>query len=106
VRRAGLAVGFHTLRHYDLRTLDDEALGVALTEGRSELTLIAYPHGKCDDRVAAAARAAGFEHGFTGEAKAVRATDDPLRLGRVQPARGSLGEFALQLTAALGSAAG
>lgn len=101
---AGLAIGFHTPGHYDLRTLDDDALRreIATREG---VMLIAYPHGKCDDRVAAAARAAGFELGFTGEARAVRASDDPLRLGRLQPTRGSLADFALQLTAALREAA-
>jgi peptidoglycan/xylan/chitin deacetylase (PgdA/CDA1 family) len=109
----GLSVGFHTLRHYDLRTLDDEALARALRDGKPELEraagravdVVAYPHRKCDARVAEAARAAGFRLGFTGDAQAVRAMDDPLRLGRLQPPRGSLADFALQLTTALRKAA-
>lgn len=111
--RSGLAVGFHTLRHYDLRTLDDGQLAQALEEGREalaaavgrELSLIAYPHGKCDERVAAAARAAGFGLGFTGVAEPVRAGDDPLRLGRLQPPQRSAGRFALDLANALRGAA-
>jgi peptidoglycan/xylan/chitin deacetylase (PgdA/CDA1 family) len=111
--REGIAIGFHTTGHYDLRTLDDEGLSLALHAGTSDLaeaagqalTLVAYPHGKCDERVAAAARAAGFRLGFTGEAKAVRATDDPLRLGRLQPARGPVADFALQLVRALAEGA-
>jgi hypothetical protein len=48
-----------------------------LTEGRAELesllghrlTMIAYPHGKADTRVADAARAAAFDYGFTGRTR-------------------------------------
>ena len=72
---AGFEIGFHTLRHDAMPPLDDEGLTRALTEGRDALseavgrepTMLAYPHGEADRRVAAAARAAGYELAFTGE---------------------------------------
>jgi len=98
-------IGFHTLRHEPLATLDDGELAHELSEGRAELealtgrpaTSIAYPYGSCDRRVAEGARAAGFAAGFTTRAYAVRAGDDPLLLGRLLPSFDSLGHFALQL---------
>jgi peptidoglycan/xylan/chitin deacetylase (PgdA/CDA1 family) len=106
---AGFEIGFHTLRHYRLTGLDDDALRRAMTEGRealAELTgkpaaAIAYPHGKADARVAAAARAAGFRLGFRSLPGAIDAREDPLLLRRVEPSFGSIGEFAVQLGVAL-----
>ena len=88
---AGFEVGFHTRRHHRLTGLDDAALGRELTDGRSELEAlagapldaIAYPHGRADARVAAAARGAGYRTGFTTAAAAVTPASDPLLLGRV-----------------------
>jgi peptidoglycan/xylan/chitin deacetylase (PgdA/CDA1 family) len=87
---AGCTVGFHTLRHDVLPALPDPELARALDEGRealeaaagSPIDLIAYPHGKADDRVAAAARRAGFAFGFTTARGAVNAQTDPLRIPR------------------------
>ena len=101
----GFEIGFHTLRHDRLPPLSDASLGAALSEGRDalevaagrRLTLIAYPHGRADERVAGAARAAGFEFGFTGAGEAVTARSDPLLLSRIEPSFTDLASFAGQL---------
>jgi peptidoglycan/xylan/chitin deacetylase (PgdA/CDA1 family) len=103
--RGGMKIGFHTLRHDSLPSLDDEQLPQAMTDGRADLeavagerlTTIAYPHGHSDDRVAAAARAAGFEFGFTTRVEPVGQASDPLLLGRMGPSYRSTGHFAVQL---------
>jgi peptidoglycan/xylan/chitin deacetylase (PgdA/CDA1 family) len=106
---AGCEIGFHTLRHDPLPTLDDENLAQAMRQGCArledvlgqKLTTIAYPHGRADLRVAAAARAAGYAFGFTGTIEAVSPTSDPLLLGRVDASYRSVGHLALQLVRAL-----
>jgi peptidoglycan/xylan/chitin deacetylase (PgdA/CDA1 family) len=109
----GFAIGFHTRRHDRLPELDDVALDRALTEGRSALerlagapiTVIAYPHGRADGRVARAAREAGFVVGFTGEEGAVTPESDPLLLNRIEPPpRAGHAQFALMLVRMLRSA--
>ena len=70
---AGFEIGFHTLEHHPLTTLDDRALPEAMVKGKDrisqlagrELSTIAYPYGEADGRVAAAARKAGFKIGYT-----------------------------------------
>lgn len=108
---SGFEIGFHTRRHDDLVRLSDERLRVAMSEGRVELErivgpllTISYPHGRADARVAAAARAAGFEFGFVADGSTFTFGDDPHRLGRRYPTRGSGGEFALDLARALSAA--
>lgn len=106
---AGYEIGFHTVRHDPLPSLDDEPLARALRDGRDRLeeaigaavTTIAYPHGKADARVGDAARAAGYDFGFTGAAEPVRPDSDPLLLGRINHSYRSVGHFALQLVRAL-----
>jgi peptidoglycan/xylan/chitin deacetylase (PgdA/CDA1 family) len=106
---AGFDVGFHTLRHERLTDLDDDGLAAALVEGRERLerelgrslTMIAYPHGKADRRVAAAAREAGYTTGFTGSYGPVRADTDPLLMSRIEPTFGTVEAFAFQLLRAL-----
>jgi peptidoglycan/xylan/chitin deacetylase (PgdA/CDA1 family) len=101
----GFEIGFHTLRHDRLPPLSDTSLRAALRDGRDaleeaagrRLTLIAYPHGRADERVAGAARAAGFEFGFTGAGVAVTARSDPLLLSRIEPSFTDLASFAGQL---------
>jgi peptidoglycan/xylan/chitin deacetylase (PgdA/CDA1 family) len=106
---AGFEIGFHTLAHYLLSTLDDAALETALTEGRERLEavvrrpvrMIAYPHGKADHRVAAAARAAGYDLGFTASAYPAAPHADPLMLGRLEPTAAPVDEFARAVAATL-----
>jgi peptidoglycan/xylan/chitin deacetylase (PgdA/CDA1 family) len=108
---SGGRIGFHTLGHYDLRTMDDVALSRELTAGRgaletvagSAIDAVAYPHGKSDVRVAAAAAAAGFRFGFTTEGTAVTPEADPLRIPRVEAEPRSLGRFSLLLARILRS---
>jgi peptidoglycan/xylan/chitin deacetylase (PgdA/CDA1 family) len=105
----GFEIGFHTRRHDPLPGLTDEELERAMHDGRPDLerfagkriTAIAYPHGRADARVAAAARAAGFELGFTGKSEAVRSESDPHLLGRVSPSYDSAQALALALAWAL-----
>jgi peptidoglycan/xylan/chitin deacetylase (PgdA/CDA1 family) len=87
---AGCTVGFHTRGHDVLPSLSDAELERALRDGRRELesvtgeptTSIAYPHGKSDERVAEAARNAGFSLGFTTARGAATAETDPLLVPR------------------------
>jgi peptidoglycan/xylan/chitin deacetylase (PgdA/CDA1 family) len=102
---AGFEIGSHTLRHLRLPALDDEALHQAMSEGRDLLgrvlgrppAVIAYPHGRADARVAAAARQAGFSTGFSSRPEAISPDSDPMLLGRLEPSFASKGAFALQL---------
>jgi peptidoglycan/xylan/chitin deacetylase (PgdA/CDA1 family) len=90
---AGMTLGFHTLEHPLLPALEDEPLAAALSTGRAELaavtgrplTLLAYPHGKADARVARATRSAGYRAAWTGWPRPARAGDDPFLLGRWEP---------------------
>jgi peptidoglycan/xylan/chitin deacetylase (PgdA/CDA1 family) len=109
LHEAGFGIGFHTLRHDDLTALDDSALKRALTDGRPEmeelaeqpLDTLAYPHGRVDARVVAAARESGFRFAFTSVSAAVTARSDPLLLDRVEPVVPSHGAFALRVARAL-----
>jgi peptidoglycan/xylan/chitin deacetylase (PgdA/CDA1 family) len=103
--RLDVEIGFHTRRHDVLPLLDDAQLAGAMRDGRSEieeligrpLRAISYPHGAADFRVAEAARAAGFDFGFTGAPGAIAPDADPLLLGRVSPSYDSLGELAFDV---------
>ncbi len=108
---AGFEIGFHTRNHDDLLGLSDEELPVALRAGRAELeriagplSVISYPHGRADDRVAAAARGAGFRFGFVADGSPVTPGDDPHLLGRRYPARGARDRFPLDVASALSAA--
>jgi glycosyltransferase involved in cell wall biosynthesis len=71
LRDAGWEIGSHTRTHPRLTELDDAELAAELEGSRAELSerlgappaAIAYPYGDVDDRVAAAARAAGYRAG-------------------------------------------
>ena len=110
---AGWEIGFHTVRHDALPTLDEGGLRDAFATGRDELAVLvgarlgsfAYPHGKAGDRERAAAAAAGFDFAFTGAAEVVTERTDPFLVGRLQPVRSTLGRVALQLARALQEAA-
>jgi peptidoglycan/xylan/chitin deacetylase (PgdA/CDA1 family) len=108
----GCDVGFHTLRHESLTSLDQSGLESALQDGRdtlaavvgSPLNAIAYPHGKADKRVAEAARAAGYTVGFVTGRRAVTPEMDPLLLPRIPPAL-STGKTMLRIARAVASSA-
>lgn len=105
----GFEIGFHTVRHYALAHLDDQQLAQAMTDGRERLealagrrlTTIAYPYGSTSDRVAAAARTAGFEYGFTTHHDPVLPTSEPLLLGRLVESFSSAGALASRLVRVL-----
>ena len=90
---AGMAVGFHTLRHLVLPALDDEPLRQELVEGRDALaavssqsiSLFAYPHGKADVRTARAVRDAGYRAAVTGRPGPTSRRSNPLLLRRWEP---------------------
>jgi peptidoglycan/xylan/chitin deacetylase (PgdA/CDA1 family) len=68
VREHGMELGAHAMLHDDLRTLDDATLAHDLADCRAAVEdaagapcrTLAYPFGAYDDRVKAAARAAGY----------------------------------------------
>jgi glycosyltransferase involved in cell wall biosynthesis/peptidoglycan/xylan/chitin deacetylase (PgdA/CDA1 family) len=69
---AGWEIGSHTLSHPHLPRLDDEALAQELLDSRRRIAerlgscvTLAYPFGEWDERVARAARAAGYKFAFT-----------------------------------------
>ena len=90
---AGCTVGFHTIRHDLLPSLSDDELASALRNGREALEaaaggaveLIGYPYGKADERVATAARAAGFKLGFTTTRGTMTPEAEPMLLPRTVP---------------------
>jgi peptidoglycan/xylan/chitin deacetylase (PgdA/CDA1 family) len=69
---AGWEIGSHTMSHARLPSLSDEALVQELLDSRRAIEarlgrceLLAYPFGDWDERVAAAAAAAGYAFAFT-----------------------------------------
>jgi peptidoglycan/xylan/chitin deacetylase (PgdA/CDA1 family) len=106
----GCDIGFHTLRHETLPLLDDVALDQALHDGAAALEAVAgirldaisYPHGKADERVAEAARAAAFTVGFVTGRRAVAPDDNPLLVPRIPPAP-SVGKTVLRVARAVAS---
>jgi peptidoglycan/xylan/chitin deacetylase (PgdA/CDA1 family) len=106
---AGYEVGFHTLAHARLPSLDDDSLDAAMRQGRDELSaatgrpvrLIAYPHGVADPRVAASARTAGYELGFTTCPRALGPATNPWLIPRIAPGFRSVGHLALRIAWAL-----
>ncbi|HVF79935.1 MAG TPA: polysaccharide deacetylase family protein [Solirubrobacteraceae bacterium] len=103
---AGWEIGFHTRRHDLLTTLDDDALRVALDDGRQDLgagaiATLAYPHGKAGVREARAARQAGFVAAYTTAGKVFTENTDAHLIGRLYPDTATVGRFALALARAL-----
>ena len=109
IAASGQQIGFHTRRHDYLPTLDDGSLRRAMIEGRTEvesvlgqlLTMLAYPYGGWDRRVAEAARAAGYSLAFTTDQTVVHPGSDELAIGRIEASFESIGHFALQLARTL-----
>jgi peptidoglycan/xylan/chitin deacetylase (PgdA/CDA1 family) len=92
---AGMDIGYHTMHHPLLTSLDDAALDQALSLGRAALEdqvgrpleQFAYPHGKADRRVATAARRAGYRAAWTGWPAPLRGSSDRFLLPRWEPGR-------------------
>jgi peptidoglycan/xylan/chitin deacetylase (PgdA/CDA1 family) len=95
---AGWEIGSHTRTHPHLSTLDEPALAEELEGSRADCEerlgipcrSIAYPYGEADDRVAHAARAAGYVAGATipGLLHTGNGAPDPMRWPRVGVVRG------------------
>ena len=108
---AGVAIGSHTRHHRRLTELSATAREAELaarsrscTSGcRDPLPAIAYPNGAHDDAVCEAARAAGYELGFTTEKGRNGPGADPFRLRRVS-IHGADGALAAIWKAATGEA--
>jgi peptidoglycan/xylan/chitin deacetylase (PgdA/CDA1 family) len=106
---AGMAIGFHTLRHPLLSLVPDAALDAALADGRAELEraagrpvrLFAYPHGKPDRRVVERLPSAGFVAACTGRPVPIRPGNDPYLLGRWESGPIALDRFAAGIAARL-----
>lgn len=97
----GWEIGSHTVTHRLLSRLDDSELAEELRASRQETaarigtcTSISYPWGEIDQRVVAAARAAGYVAG-SGLAGRFR-SNDPMTIPRVAVA-GSDGRFLFEL---------
>jgi peptidoglycan/xylan/chitin deacetylase (PgdA/CDA1 family) len=84
---AGIAIGSHGVTHAHLTRLGDDELRLELVESRQQLeeelgrpcTELAYPYGEHDERVRAAARAAGYERAYGLRERG----DDPYALPRL-----------------------
>jgi peptidoglycan/xylan/chitin deacetylase (PgdA/CDA1 family) len=70
LREAGWEIGSHSVTHARLTALDDESLARELRESKAAIDAragpcraVAYPYSDFDDRVVAAAAAAGYEAG-------------------------------------------
>ena len=93
LHRRGGVIGSHTRTHAGLRDLEDrqlaDELGGALEDLRSALgearPLLAYPHGRHDERVRRAARRAGYRLAWTTDLGRNAAGTDPFCLRRVGP---------------------
>jgi peptidoglycan/xylan/chitin deacetylase (PgdA/CDA1 family) len=102
-------IGFHPREHDPLATVPAESLPAVVREGRdalaeaagTELASFAYPHGRADERAAAAVRAAGYERAFTGAAAPVGSDTDRFLIPRYQAATTDDG-LLLQLARAIG----
>jgi peptidoglycan/xylan/chitin deacetylase (PgdA/CDA1 family) len=109
IASSGSEIGFHTREHLALTELTDDELDVALEYGRSDLERVvgapvrsfAYPYGAVDDRVKGAARRAGYSAAFSVDDAAATASDDRMRLPRIEPRPEPDGRFELRIARAL-----
>ena len=89
LRAAGWEIGSHSVSHPRLTQLSNEHVRAELRDSKAEIErrlgagceAIAYPYGDVDQRVADAARVAGYVAG--GALLPMRRCDDPLRTPRL-----------------------
>jgi peptidoglycan/xylan/chitin deacetylase (PgdA/CDA1 family) len=87
----GFELGSHSNHHVPLTTVPDGDLDAELAGSAERLAAaglprpraFAYPHGDCDERVAAAVAAAGYEAAFTIRPGVLAPGADPFQLPRV-----------------------
>lgn len=87
----GFSLQSHSLRHFDLTTLDAHALANDLLRSREIIEkvagnapkFLAYPYGRYNNQTCSAARQAGFEAAFSVESGFNRQKQDPMRLRRL-----------------------
>jgi peptidoglycan/xylan/chitin deacetylase (PgdA/CDA1 family) len=92
VASRGAEIGSHTRTHPLLPGLDSELLVEELEQSLRELraripharAMLAYPHGRSDEKVRAAAAAVGYDVAFSTEPGRNGAGTDPYRLRRVE----------------------
>jgi peptidoglycan/xylan/chitin deacetylase (PgdA/CDA1 family) len=92
MRRRGFSFQSHTRTHPRLTTLTDLMLRDEMSGARRELEamlnesvqVLAYPYGRTDERVFAAAADAGYVAGFTCKPGLNSPGDNPLRLRRIE----------------------
>jgi peptidoglycan/xylan/chitin deacetylase (PgdA/CDA1 family) len=83
----GVRIGSHAVSHPHLTRLSDEELARELEDSKGEIEAelgrpcgdLAYPYGEHDQRVCAAARAAGYDHAYALRGR----KGDPYALPRV-----------------------
>jgi peptidoglycan/xylan/chitin deacetylase (PgdA/CDA1 family) len=106
---ANMTIGFHTLNHRLLTSLDERRLRHELIDGREavesaasqKITQFAYPHGKADALAAAAARNAGYEVAVTGTPRALTPSSDPILVPRWEPGPSSRNHFLVEIAVKL-----
>lgn len=90
--KEGWDFGSHSVSHGDLTTLDDDALKIQLEVSRQSIAealgkpvrAMAYPYGRHDDRVCAAARASGYALAFSTRSGFNRPGENPLSIRRLE----------------------
>ena len=91
MQREGVSFQSHTCNHASLATLEDRHLAAELVDSRVVLQrllgrpvdLLAYPFGHVDERVAAAAKGAGYRAAFSTQPGFNRRDVNPFRIRRI-----------------------
>ena len=91
MRRSGVTFHSHTCSHASLPSLDEERLTVELAASRTALQdllrrpveFLAYPFGHVDERVASAAKQAGYRAAFSTQPGFNRQDMDRFRIRRI-----------------------
>lgn len=100
----GFEIGSHTLTHPRLTELDDEQLKRELADSRRrledligrEVVSFSYPYGNYDERVLAAAEAAGYTRAVTTRLALPGANTRPLEIPRVNVRWNTIGPLLMR----------